>query len=209
MKIPCRGKGPFVAFLALAVMVLASSCAGPMATARLRYDSELARWTRRAHLYNGMEERLALVATYRGAAFREAYRDYYALSFGLTEKDRARLQKEDQMAGRKYSEFFLSVHTSEEAYNNLEARGSPWRIYLVDSTGKRVEPLSIDRLERIDPLRAEFFPYVDLWSTAYVLRFPYQGGKGVPSENASYIKLVIKSVLGEVEMTWDLGPERG
>ncbi len=194
-------------------MVLASSCAGPMASARLRYTDELRRWTRSAKVYSGIEERLSLVATYRSPAFRDAYRDLYVRSFGLTEKERARLVSEDKRAEKEYAEFFVSVHASEDEYNSLDTADSPWNIYLADSTGARVEPLSVERLVRADPLRSEFFPYVDLWSTAYVLRFPrrVQGtGAAFPARDAAYIKLVVTSVLGRMEMRWDLGPkERG
>ena len=192
--------------------MLVSSCAGPSASTRLRYNDELTRWTRSAKVYSGMEERLSLMATYRSPAFRDAYRDFYASSFGLTDKERARLAKEDQRADEQYTEFFVSVHTSEDEYNNLDVKGSSWKIYLADSTGKRVEPISVERLVRADPLRSEFFPYIDLWSTAYVLRFPRHlagGAATLPAADAAYIKLVVTSVLGRVEIKWNLAPGNG
>jgi hypothetical protein len=205
------GHALFLVPALLMLMVLASSCAGPMAASRLRYSDELTRWTRSAKVYSGIEERLSLVATYRSPAFRDAYRDFYTRSFGLTDKERARLVREDKRADEQYTEFFISVHTSEDEYNNLDVTDSPWKIYLADSTGRRVEPMSVERLVRADPLRSEFFPYVDLWSTAYVLRFPRHVADGeatFPAADAAYIKLVVTSVLGRVEMKWDLSPRQ-
>jgi len=188
--------------------LLLASCAGPMTGARRRYNVELKRWTREAKLFNGLEERLSVVATYRGPSFKSAYRDYYARSFGLSDKDRARMLATDKRAAKEYSEFFLSVHTSEAALNNLDAEDSAWRIFLSDDRGTKTEPLSITRLVRADPLRGEFFPYLDLWSAAYVVRFPrlsVPGNVPLPALGATTLNLTIKSVLGSVEMTWPLG----
>lgn len=190
-------------FLSLA----AYSCAGPIAVTRGRYNDELHRWTQEAKAFSSLEERLSVVATYRGADFKRAYREYYAESFGITASQRARLLAKDKAALGKYSEFLLSVHTSEVSLNNLDTKKTPWKIYLFDSTGRRSEPLSITRVDRADPVRGAFFPYIDLWSTAYVLRFPIypEPGKApLPAFDAKYIKLTIASILGRVELKWPL-----
>jgi len=187
--------------------MMAFSCAGPVAVSRGRYNGELRRWTREASLYRGLDERLSVVATYRGSSFKSAYSDYYARSFALSDSQKAGLLVKDREALNQYSEFLLSVHTSEARLNNLDSKKSPWKIYLSDSTGTRTEPLSIDKVERADPVRGEFFPYIDLWSTAYVLRFPRFIGPdrtALPSGDAAFIKLTISSVLGQVELKWPL-----
>jgi len=191
------------------VSMTAYSCAGPIAVARGRYNGELHRWTQEAKAFSSLEERLSVVATYRGADFKRAYREYYAESFGLSASERADLRAKDKAALGKYSEFLLSVHTSEVSLNNLDTKKSPWKIYLFDSTGARCEPLSITRVDRADPVRGAFFPYIDLWSTAYVVRFPRypEPGKApFPALNARYIKLAISSILGRVELKWPLSP---
>ncbi len=192
--------------LVLASMTL-SSCAGPVAISRGRYNDELQRWTEEAKIYSSLEERISVIATYRGAAFKSAYRDYYALSFGLTDDEKSRLRTSDNLAVDRYSEFLLSVHTSEARLNNLDSKKSSWKISLSDSNGQRTRPLSIERVDRADPVRGELFPYIDLWSTAYVLRFPRytESGKSlIPATDSTFMKLTISSVLGEVELKWDL-----
>jgi len=204
-----RGLKYFLILILLSMT--AYSCAGPIAAARGRYNDELHRWTQEAKAFSSLEERLSVVATYRGADFKRAYREYYAKSFGLTDSEKARLLEKDKAALGKYSEFLLSVHTSEASLNNLDTKKSPWKIYLLDSTGERTEPLSITRVDRADPVRGAFFPYIDLWSTAYVVRFPIypEPGKGpLPALNAGYIRLTIESILGRVELKWPLSTSK-
>ncbi len=201
----CSRAGYTYIFILFLLSMTAFSCAGPIAASRGRYNGELQRWTREASLYSGFEERLSVVATYRGPSFKSAYSDYYARSFSLSDSQKAGLLLKDRQALNKYNEFLLSVHTSEARLNNLESKKSPWKIYLSDSSGTRAEPVSIDKVERADPVRGEFFPYIDLWSTAYVLRFPRHAGPGstaLPAEDAAFIKLTISSVLGQVELKW-------
>jgi len=201
----CSRAGFIKIFIFFLLSMTAFSCAGPIAVSKGRYNGELRRWTREASLYSGLEERLSVVATYRGSSFKNAYSDYYARSFALSDSQKAGLLAKDKQALNQYSEFLLSVHTSEARLNNLDSKKSPWKIYLSDSRGTRTEPLSIVKVERADPVRGEFFPYIDLWSTAYVLRFPRHivpGRTALPSRDAAFIKLTISSVLGQVELKW-------
>jgi len=196
----------YILILVLTSLV-AYSCAGPLGVVRGRYNDELAGGTHEARVYSGIEERLSVIATYRGASFKEAYSDYYATSFGLTDEEKARLHEKDRADIARYNEFLLSVHTSEPRLNNFDAKDSPWKIYLIDSSGGKISPLSVKRVERGDALRGAFFPYIDLWSTAYVLRFPAYIGDGktpFPARDATFIKLSIRSVLGMVELKWPL-----
>jgi len=207
----CSRVGFTKIFILFLLSMTAISCAGPIAVSRGRYNGELRRWTREARLYSGFEERLSVVATYRGPSFKSAYSDYYARSFALSDSQKAGLLRKDRQALGQYSEFLLSVHTSEARLNNLDSKKSPWKIYLSDSNGTRAEPLSVVKVERSDPVRGEFFPYIDLWSTAYVLRFPRHigpDGTVLPSRDAAFIKLTISSVLGQVELKWPLGIQR-
>ncbi len=204
-----RSPGAGLAYLLILVLasMTAYSCAGPIAVSRGRYNDELRRWTREAKVYSSLEERLSVVATYRGPSFKSAYSDYYARSFGLSDTEKSRLMAKDKTEEAQYSEFLISVHTSEARLNNLDSKKSPWKIYLSDSSGRRCEPLSILKVDRADPVRGAFFPYIDLWSTAYVLRFPRypEPGKApVPAEDSTYLKLTISSVLGEVVLEWPL-----
>jgi len=207
MKRPETRTPPIYLPLLALVLLAVSSCAGPGATARDRYNDKLRTWTREAKVFKGVEERLGVVATYRAPAFREAYSEYYARSFDLTGREKDRLQKADREAAKTYTEFFLSVHTSLESMNNLDDENSSWKIYIEDSRGNRAGPVYIKRLLRKDPVRGEFFPYIDLWSTAYVVRFPRrvdEGAAPIPAEDSTYLKLVMSSVLGHVEMKWPL-----
>ena len=202
------GPSALLAAAALALLVL-SSCAGPLATVRGRYNSELNRWTRSARIYRGVDVSLSVVATYRSPSFRRAYAEYYAESFDLSASEKARLMEEESTRGGSFTEFFLSVHAAEEALNDLDAPDSSWKVYLEDDRGRRTAPAFIRRLRGRDPVRAEFFPYLDLWSTAYEIGFPLRGAgpsAGLPAPDSGHLRLVLASVLGRVELSWPIEP---
>ncbi|MEK7829335.1 MAG: hypothetical protein AAB256_06065, partial [Deltaproteobacteria bacterium] len=67
--------------------------------------------------------------------------------------------------------------------------------------------IEIKKVDVNSPLIREFYPYLDLWSSGYVIRFPkyMAGGKELlPGKDANYFRLIITGVVGSAALEWQL-----
>jgi len=191
--------------LLLSVVVLAGC--GAHKVERPEYADVLAAWTRSARVYKGLESRLYISATYKNPVFREAYIERYAESYGLDDDYKQVLLKREADEMVRYNEFFLSAYTPEERWNDFERPDSAWKLYLEDGSGARLSPISITKVDTTDPLLREFFPYLDLWSSGYIVKFPKYsetGAEPIPGEKTEYVRLVVTGVLGRGRLEWRL-----
>jgi len=200
--------GRVICLLALAtVFSLAGGCAVGTGALRAGYFSELSRWTRSKNVFKGFEDRLYISATFKSRAFRKAYAQYYAQSYRLDSDYSAALLKREMDRADKFNEVFFTVYTPEGDWNDFNKKNSVWKIYLEDNLGNRLEPISVERVDGSSSIIREFFPYFDLWSTAYSARFPKYSAGGtepIPGKNTEYLKLVVTGVLASGELKWDL-----
>jgi hypothetical protein len=189
----------------LTVLFAAAGCAGWGVPGKV-YKGELDRWTRSEEIYDGLNSIAFMHATYKTKSFREAYAGLYTEIYQLDERYGATLMERELDLSSMYNEFFVSFFTTNEKWNDLDREDSIWRLYLVDSTGARVSPEAVTRLEATAVIR-EFFPYLDLWSAAYSVKFPrrhLEASGVIPSQEAEYIRLIVTGVLGKGELEWRL-----
>lgn len=200
------GTGPRLALCVLFFLLLTAGCGGVKGAAGDGYFKTLDRWSRGQKVYQGLEARLYLNATYKTADFRRAYIDRYAASYGLgAEHAKAMMEREAGQA-EAYNEFFLTAFTPEEGINDLDRKDSVWQIYLEDAAGNRAKPLSVASVEGSETVMREFFPYFDLWSRAYVLRFPKYADAGVEMDpEKGPVKLIVTGIMGRGELEWGPG----
>lgn len=196
-------------FCALAFVSAALyGCAADNASVRhADYRSELDRWTAAKEITRGFELRLAMKGTFKSLPFREAYVDQYVKSYKLDAAQRALLLARQSEDYEKYNEFFISVFTSDMRWNDLDAKGSIWRLYLEDDKGVRLLPISIKKVDRSDPVLRELYPYFDPWSAGYAVIFPKYsetGSEPVPNKDAKYVKLIVTGLPGEAELVWQM-----
>lgn len=172
--------------------------------AKSGYNEALNKWTRSKKLYEGLETRLYINATYKSPEFREAYVERYAKSYQLDEDFKKALLERETAQHERYNEFFFTAYTPEDRWNDFANPDSVWRLYLDDGMGGKIRPVSIARVDKSDPLLREFFPYFDPWSIGYVARFPKysETGEPVPSPRINSIKLVVTGVLAKGELEW-------
>ncbi|MBI5888593.1 MAG: hypothetical protein HZB82_07785 [Deltaproteobacteria bacterium] len=171
------------------------------------YDEVLNAWTAGAKVYEGIETRLIATATYKDFSFRKAYIERYAKSYQIDDDYKKSLIERERAAADDSNEFFLSVYTPEERWNDLDSKDSVWRLFLEDDTGRRLIPISVKRVEKGDPFIREFFPYVDPWSLVYTVRFPKysaQGDESIPGKESKFLKLTVTGILGKGEIIWRL-----
>lgn len=199
-----RGRGRISALCLLFFLsVLAAGCAGARGPAGEDYLKVLDRWSRGDKVYDGLESRLSMNATYKTAEFRKAYVEKYARSFELSpDHVKAMLDKETEQ-GLAYNEFFFAAFTPDDTLNDFDKPESVWQIYIEDAKGNRAKPISIAAIDNSEPVTREFFPYFDVWSKAYTLQFPKYADNGDeidPGKGA--VKLIVTGVMGKGELQW-------
>lgn len=171
------------------------------------YFAGLQRMTRHEKVIDHLESKLFVYATYKSLALREAYIDEYAKRYKMYDHQKDRLAKSEMEMDEKFNEFFIAVYTPEDRWNDFNTSESIWKIYLEDEKGDRVSPIEIKKVDVNSPLIREFYPYLDLWSSGYVIRFPkyMAGGKeSLPGKDANYFRLIITGVVGSAVLEWQL-----
>ncbi len=196
--------------LLLLILVLLSGCATKKAAEKppqKGYQEVLNRWTKGKKVFKGMESRIYATATYKDPEFRTAYIDRYAKSYQLDDEMKKALLDREMDQSDKFNEFFFAAYTPDQNWNDFDRLNSVWKLYLEDNAGSRLTPVSITKVDPSDPLIREFFPYFDMWSSGYIVKFPKYSEAGqepIPSADTSYLRLVVSGVLGKVELEWRL-----
>lgn len=206
-----RSSITFVFFLVLAAMaVLHTGCAPRGEAPGPDYSETLARWTRSEQVYEGLEPRLTIKATYKNRSFRYAYIERYVDDYRLSSRYREDMREKALEASELYNEFLMATHTPVDRWNDFDKTDSIWKLYLEDNLGNRLTPSSIEKLDAGDPLIKEFFPHVGLWSSIYAVRFPKYSEAGtepIPGAGTDYLRLTIVGALGSGELEWRLKEE--
>lgn len=173
----------------------------------LGYFDILPQMTRSKKVIEKLDSKLFVSATYKNWAFREAYIAEYARRYQMDDNEKEKLKEIEKDADEKFNEFFVAIYTPDERWNDFDQPQSIWKIYMEDEKNNRVYPIEIKKTDTNSPLIKEFYPYVDAWSSGYIIRFPkymIAGIKPFPEENTNYFKLVITGVVGSAEMEWRL-----
>ena len=171
------------------------------------YFDLLDSWTRVEKVYEGVEPRLILKATYKNRLFRYAYIDRYVDDYKLGPRYKEAMRKKALELSLLYNEFIFAAHTPTERWNDFDRRDSIWKLYLEDNLGNRLTPISIDKLDAKDPLLHEFFPYIGLWSSIYIIRFPKyseSGTESIPGADTDYLRLTVAGTIASGELVWQL-----
>ncbi|MBI2411667.1 MAG: hypothetical protein HYV24_00450 [Deltaproteobacteria bacterium] len=200
----------FRAVLSLAVPVLfiLAGCAAKTPTGEEAYMKALAASTRGVKVYEGFETKLYASATFKSTAFRDAYIERYVKGNQLDEGYANALRERESELSEKFNEFFFTAYTPDDKWNDFAETDSIWKVYLEDDKGARLSPVSIAKLDASDPLLREFFPYMDLWSSAYSIKFPKYSETGtepIPGADTKSMRLIVTGVLGKGELTWKFG----
>ncbi|MBI5599805.1 MAG: hypothetical protein HY890_08755 [Deltaproteobacteria bacterium] len=192
-------------------MVQTSSVEGNLGkwTARPYYDI-MNQWTRNTKVFDGLESRLYIHATFRSLPYRKAYVEEYSRRYELGADMEKTLLVREIEAQEAYNEFFIAAYTPSAEWNDFEKAGSIWKLYLSDRSGARLEPLEIKKVDSKDPLYREFFPYLDPWSYGYIVRFPRYDSEGrgpVGDRDSGFLRLVVTGLKGRGELVWRLDDE--
>jgi hypothetical protein len=174
------------------------------------YGKALARATRKATLYNGLETRAFVRATYLSPEFIAAQ---------AAELSRLRAEPPAEAAQRlarmldenKMPSFFVAVHTPFKDWNDWQEPTSVWRL-AVDAGHGQIDKPKVTRVDRPDAEILSLYPYLDVYSVGYVLHFtgdpqpaPAQTlAGGVMASALGQVQLLAAGALGVIKLEWAL-----
>ena len=170
------------------------------------YKAALIKWTSEARIYRGFDLELMASATYKSPEFREAYANEYARTYKLGMEEKEKLIKDQKEASLIYNDFIMAAYVPEKKWNDFNKKNSMWKIHLNAGNGKKIKPLEIRKIRKIDAVLTHFFPHINTWESIYLVRFPVklpETNNNIIDDTRSNIKIVITSVLGSTEMVWN------
>ena len=206
---------PAVALIAGSV-ALALSCASRppaplslVSTANLTaddYEWALDRWTRSDEIYDQLDSIAFAFVTFHAPEFRKAFALRHTDVYGPGSEEASRLLLIRPEAEASH-EFFLSVATTENRWNDFDKPDSIWRITL---RGDNVTPVAatVERIKVNANLRA-IYPFISPFAKTYAVRFRLSGLDRKPVLTGQTERLVLRvaSALGKADFVWTLKPD--
>lgn len=172
---------------------------GGDAALQARYKATLARWTRRAELYDWLDARLFFAGTLLTPTFRAAL-DARDAALGLAPS--ALFSQSADADGEIAPAVLLGVYAHDARFDDFSGEQSIWQITLTTSQGT-LRPEKIRRFSRPDHWLRSSFPYLDRFWVAYLITFPAQaqveGGASFAWEEAV---LNLQSVVGQATLNF-------
>jgi len=171
------------------------------------YQTALERWTRESRIYDGLETKLISKATFKSAAFRQAYTAEYVRLYRLKAAEFEKMAADQAEAAAAYHDFIVAAYVPQKNWDDFSKDPSMWKLYMTTDGVSQIKPLEIRKLKKKDPILAYFFPYITTWNSVYQVRFPIldpQTGDRLIEDEQGAVTLVMNSVLGSAEFQWQL-----
>jgi hypothetical protein len=169
------------------------------------YPAVFEAWTRHAKLVQDVGTVMEVWATFKSSDFRQAYVAKYAKVYDLADGERESLAKSEREKARAVYDIHLVAQSTNERWNDLANRNSPWRLTLLDGTGAELASTSV-RIEKLpDAYEIEFFPNRTPFSKTYAVRFVPPEGAGDAFVGPSSGRLILRlaSPVGKLEVAWE------
>ena len=172
----------FVLILVVGVVVVPAGC-GTATTPQVDFSSTPAHhagadygdvyqlWTRHGKVVHEFESALEVWATYKSTDYREAFVARYAEAYRLPPADRELIRTGQREAEADAYEFMVTAQSANYRWNDLERKGSAWRVTLRDGLGHELYPEKIAYERLPDTYEREFFPVKTPFTRLYTVRF--------------------------------------
>ena len=169
------------------------------------YGAVFETWTRHAKLVQDIGTAMEIWATFKSWDFRQAYMVKYARIYDLADGERESLAKSQMETARAVYEIHLVAQSTNDRWNDLGNRLSPWRLTLLDGTGAELAPTTIKVEKLPDAYEGEFFPSRTPFSHTYTVRFVRSEGAGETFVGPQSGRLILRlaSPVGKVEVAWE------
>lgn len=203
----------FLATLVLATSLTACSHAPPMpgrfdstgADVRAEdYPHVYASWTRDNRMYDGLENKVFLAASFLTPELRTAIRTAYPDVVG-----HGSVVTRDELTNAQSAPntFFLSVYTADRRWNDLDKPKTMWRLSIMTDNGM-VDATEVIHV-RMDANLREIFPVIGRYDECYLVRFPQiasssDGDKQLIDDKVTAVKLRMAAAIGETILTYDM-----
>ena len=172
------------------------------------YQAAFDTWTREGRIYDGLDVRLISAATYMSNQFRKAFAAEYARLYKMTELEKDKFAKDQETAEAAYEDFIFAAYVPEKQWDDFYKKNSIWKIYITRGDTEQIQPVEIRKLDKRDAKTGYFYSFVTPWKSIYRIRFPKlfaaDDTKTLHENAPRSFKLVVTSVLGSVEMAWNI-----
>lgn len=197
------------------------------------YPEVYQRWTRHGKVLHEFESALEVWATFKSVDYREAYIAHYADAYRLNASDRELISNGQREVGADAYEFVVTAQSANYKWNDLERKGSAWRVTLLDGLGHQIFPEKISSEKLPDTYEREFFPVKTPFTRIYTVRFsrhapeaarapttvgmaaasasassagPTTGEDGFVGERSGRLVLRFAGPFGSVDLVWSNHP---
>lgn len=169
------------------------------------YPAVFQNWTRHAKLVHlDVGTVLEAWATYKSWDFRQAYIAKYAAVYDLPDHDRAELLQGQLETSRNSFEFHVTAQATNDRWNDLERKNTPWRVTLLDEAGTELSPTSIRAVKLPDLYESQFFPDRTEFTRSYEISFTQPtGGQAFAASADKRLTLRIAGPMGRIDMIWE------
>jgi hypothetical protein len=170
------------------------------------YDELLERWTRQQKVIKKLDTTLRIHAVCFSPEFVAGYTAKRAQIFKLPPNERAALARQLKEEWSRSYPFLVAMATQDYSWNDLDRKGSVWKVMLANDKKQAVAPSQITAEREISPTISEIFPFVGRFHRVYHLRFPKTLPDGSPlvSAETALLALRLAGPLGHAELTWRL-----
>jgi len=166
------------------------------------YEKAIEPYLAQGAVYQGPVVELMVTALPLAAQVRRAMADREAQAFGLSEKERAKKQADQEAALKRGLEVAVSVYVPEKKWNDLAGPKPDWQLYLENARGQRITPADRRLIKERTALREYLYPFWGPWSKLYRFRFELNGPDGRPMLDAAdqSVSLLIVGAPGGVRL---------
>lgn len=164
------------------------------------YQSLLRAVTANSELYEAFDTSAFVAATLQTPAFREARARREAAFRDETQVELDARMVRERTEESAAHEWLVGLNVTEPAHQDLDRKGSNWRIAMVTPTGT-VLPVRIERVGRSNLALRALYPYLDTFWVAYRVWFPREiDGRQVLPPGSSQVTLQLAGVVGNAEL---------
>jgi hypothetical protein len=171
------------------------------------YIDTLKMWTRHGHLMDDFDTALDVDATLHSPEFRAAYTEKWIQVYRVGPSEAARVRGELLKESTENWEFHVETSAHYYHLNDLSTNRSVWRVALFDDNGHEATAKNISsdggKKREID---LEFYPYANVFSRGWKVRFPRQLADGTPlgGPGTKTLTLRIAGPQGSMDLVWNL-----
>jgi len=190
------------------------------------YEKILAENTRRAQVYDFMENKVDLRATYHSPAFKQAFSTARSGFYGRSAEHienvlMGREPKRDpiqdfskvlepfqdpdkrELKANEVETFFVAFYSTDQNYRSLDADDSIWDTKLFVDGGEAHIPVKIKQLRR-DPSLDQIYPYLAKLDQIYLMSFRAQdeAGRDLFPAGIKGFTLQVVSKLADAKLVW-------